>query len=167
MPQIPLNIVWALGYPAPRADRGQQHMHSITSFERDDAAQLGRSVRVLLLSSEGEQGPIARRLASLGCRVDLVAAVSNVTCHPAGYALFVLDCASDGVGGLEAATRVVMMLDEAMSRLPVILISQECAEQRFPADRMQPTVLRAPLSAVSIKVGFEHALRDRLVGQAA
>jgi len=44
----------------------------------------------------------------------------------------------------------------------VILVSRDCPNQVFPAERRAPIVLRAPLSAVSLRVGFEHALRDRL-----
>lgn len=124
---------------------------------------------MLLLSSEDEQGPIARRLARQGCRVDIVdelfAALSEVIDDPAGYALFVVDCDADGVGGLQASQRAVQMLGEAAARVPVLLVSRDCREQRFPAERRQPTVLRAPLSAVSLKVGVEHALRGRLLFQ--
>lgn len=146
-------------------------MQILRTFERSEAALVGRGVRVLLLSSKGEDGMIARRLASLGGKVDVVdelfAALSEVIDDPAGYAMFVVDCDSDGVGGLEAAQRAVQMLGEAVRRVPVILVAQDCREQRFPVERSQPTVLRSPLSAVSMKVGFEHALRDRLSYQAA
>lgn len=146
-------------------------MHIIRTIERDDAAQVGWGVRVLLMSSEGDQGPIARRLASQGCKVDvadeLFAALSEVIDDPSGYALFVVDCDSDGVGGLEAAQRALQMMGDAVGRVPVLLVSRDCREQRFPAERNQPTVLRAPLSGVSMKVGFEHALRQRLMFQAA
>ena len=47
------------------------------------------------------------------------------------------------------------------ARVPVILVSRDCGEQRFPEDRKSPTLLRAPLSSVALRVGFEHALRDR------
>jgi hypothetical protein len=146
-------------------------MQIIRTFERSDATLVGWGVRVLLLSTEGEQGPIARRLASLGGKVDvadeLFAALSEVIDDPAGYGLFVVDCDSYGVGGLEAAQRAVQMLGDATQRVPVILVSHECREQLFPAERNQPTVLRAPLSAVSLKVGYEHALRDRMLYRAA
>lgn len=146
-------------------------MQIIRSIGQGDMARVGWGVRVLLLSSEGDDGLILRRLAGLGCRVDVVeelfTALSEVIDDPAGYGLFVVDCASDGVGGLAAARRAVQMMGEAMKRVPVILVSQECAEQEFPCDRLQPIILRATLSAVSMKIGFEHALRDRLVFQAA
>jgi hypothetical protein len=146
-------------------------MQMIRTMGQDDATLVGWGVGVLLLSSEGEDGPVARRLAALGGKVDvadeLFAALSEVIDDPAGYALFVVDCDSDGVGGLDAAQRAVHMLGNLMTRVPVILVSRDCQQQQFPADRTLPTVLRAPLSAVSLKVGFEHALRDRLMYQAA
>lgn len=146
-------------------------MQIIRTIERDDAAQVGWGVRVLLLSSEGEQGPIARRLASQGCKVEvageLFAALSEVIDDPAGYALFVVDCEADGVGGLAAAERALQMMGDAVVRVPALLVSRTCGAQRFPTERSQPTVLRAPLSAVSLKVGLEHALRQRLMFQAA
>jgi CheY-like chemotaxis protein len=146
-------------------------MQMFRTVERNDVTLVGWGVRVLLLSTEGEAGPIARRLAGLGGKVEvadeLFAALAEVLDDPAGYALFVVDCDSDGVGGLEAAQRAVQMLGGAMARVPVILVSRECHQQQFPQDRSQATQLRAPLSAVSLKVGFEHALRDRLIYQAA
>ena len=146
-------------------------MQIIRTIRRDEAARVGWGVRVLLLSSEGDQGSIARRLASQGCKVDvsdeLFAAMSEVIDDPTGYALFVVDCDCDGVGGMDAALRAVQMMGDPVARVPVLLVSRDCREQRFPAERSQPTVLRAPLSAVSLKVGFEHALRHRLMFQAA
>ena len=152
-------------------NQGTGAMQIIKTIESDNITKVGWGVRVLLLSSEGEQGPIVRRLASLGCKVDVVsemfAALSEVIDDPGGYRLFVVDCDSVGVGGLSAAQRAVRMLGQAMQRVPVILIADECRTQQFPSERTHPTVLRAPLSAVAIKVGLEHALRDRIIPEAA
>ncbi len=141
-------------------------MHIVRSFEPGNAALVGWGIRVLLLSGEGESGLTSRRLASLGGQVEveaeLFAALSAVIDDPAGYALFVLDCDGANVGGLEAGRRAVQMLGDVAERVPVILVSRDCGEQRFPNDRSQPTVLRAPLTSVSLRVGFEHALHDRL-----
>jgi hypothetical protein len=146
-------------------------MQVIRSLEQGDAVMVGRAVPVLLLTSEGEAGMMGRRLASLGTRVDVVdelfSAISELIDDPAGYALLVVDCDGANVGGLEAAQKAVRMLGEVAQRVSVILVSSECREQRFPPDRTQPVLLRAPLSAVSVKVGFEHALRDRLTYYAA
>ena len=146
-------------------------MQIIRSFEQGDATAIGFGVRVLVLSSEGEHGPISRRLAHLGGRVDvseeLFAGLSELIDDPAGYGLFVVDCDSAGVGGLEAAQRAVQMLGDLAQRVPVILVSGEPRDHSFPPDRATPTILRAPISAVSLKVGFEHALRERLLYRAA
>ena len=146
-------------------------MHIVRSFEPGNAALVGWGIRVLLLSGEGETGLTSRRLASLGGQVEveeeLFAALSALIDDPTGYALFVLDCDGPNVGGLEAGRRAVQMLGDVSQRVPVILVSHECGEQRFPNDRTAPTVLRAPLSSVSLRVGFEHALHDRLAYRAA
>lgn len=146
-------------------------MQIIRSPEQDHAAVVGRAVRVLLLTSEGQTGMMGRRLAGLGTRVDVVdemfAALSDLIDDPTGTALFVVDCDSASVGGLEAAQRAMRMLGDVAQRVSVILVSSECREQRFPQDRCAPILLRAPLSAVALKVGFEHALRERFLYQAA
>ena len=146
-------------------------MQVIRSLEHENAALVGWGVRVLLLSSEGEAGLTRRRLAGLGGKVDVVdelfTALSELIDDPTGYGLFVVDCDGANVGGLEAARRAVQMLGEGAERVPVILVSHECGEQRFPNDRSTPTVLRAPLTSVSLRVGFEHALHDRLFFRAA
>ena len=138
-------------------------MQVIRSLEREDVTLVGWGVRVLLLSTDGESGVTARRLASLGGRVEafgeLYEALSALIDDPAGYALFVVDC--DGVGGLDVALSGVQKLGAEVGRVPVILVSRECPVQKFPEDRLSPTLLRAPLTSVALRVGFEHALRDR------
>jgi hypothetical protein len=98
---------------------------------------------------------------------ELFAALSELIDDPAGYGLFVVDCDSAGVGGLEAAQKAVQMLGQVVQRVPVLLVSGEPRDHSFPLDRSSPTILRAPISAVSLKVGFEHALRERLFNRAA
>ena len=146
-------------------------MQIIRSFDRSDSTVVTRGVRVLLLSAQSASPLLAQRLSALGGRVDTVdelfAAMADVIDDPAGYGLLVIDCDSPNVGGLAAAQRAVQMLGELVLRVPVILVSVECHTQTFPADRAAPTVLRAPLTAVSLKVGFEHALRERLMYKAA
>ena len=146
-------------------------MHVIRSLEQENSTMVGRAVRVLLLTTEGEAGMMGRRLASLGTRVDVVdelfAALADLIDDPAGYALFVVDCDSANVGGLEAAQRAMKMLGDVAQRVSVILVSSECRSQRFPHERTAPVVLRAPMTAVSLKVGIEHALRERFLHQAA
>lgn len=146
-------------------------MQVFRSFEQADYAMIGRAVRVLLVSSEGEAGVTSRRLAALGAKVDVVdeiyAALSDIIDDPFGYALLVVDCDNCNVRGLQAGLHAVRTLGGMAQRISVMLVSSECREQRFPADRSAPVVLRAPLSAVSLKVGFEHALRERFLHQAA
>lgn len=146
-------------------------MQFVRSFEHDSAAMAIWGVRVLLVSDQNELGAIGRKLAALGGKVEAVnelyEALSGVLDAPNSQSLLVLDCDSLAVGGLEAGQRAVQMMGELSQKIPVILISGECHEQRFPADRAVPTMLRAPVSSVSLKVGFEHALRDRLLYQAA
>ena len=140
-------------------------MHMIRSIESDMTCGQGRDLRILLLSCDGEKGMIARRLAGPGVKVDVVSgsiiAWPEVICDLAGYRLLVIDC--DGVGGLAAAQRAV----QRVNRVPVILISCECREQQFPDDRAQPMVLRAPLSAVAIKVALDHVFPERIIAVAA
>ena len=138
-------------------------MQLIRSFEHENASLVGWGVRVMLLTAEGDDGPTARRLAGLGGRVEtateLYAALSAMIDDPAGYALFVVDC--DAFGGLAAGKKAFGMLGTLAEKMSVILVSRDCPQQIFPDDRCTPTLLRAPVSAVSLRVGFEHALRER------
>lgn len=146
-------------------------MQVFRSFEQADHAMVGRAVRVLLVSTEGEAGPTARKLAALGAKVDVLAevyeALSEVIDDPFGYALLVVDCDNCNLPNLHAAQHAVKKLGDVAQRVSVILVSSECRDQRFPSDRAQPIELRAPLSSVSLKVGYEHALRERFLYQAA
>jgi hypothetical protein len=146
-------------------------MQTFRPIDRETAALVGWGVRVMLVTPEAETGPatLARRIAGFGglveAEADLLDAVGTVVEDVVGYGLFVMDC--DAYGGLAAGLHAVAMMGRAAERLPVILISREVGTQTFPEDPYAPTLLRSPLSAVSLRVGFEHALRDRLVYQAA
>ena len=124
----------------------------------------GSGIRVLLLSAEAL--PIARRLEVLGAEVEvrdeLYTALSEILDDPQGAGLFVVDCDTIQAEGVEGARKALRILSETRRHIPVILISRDFQHQSFPEDRFQPVELRAPVSAVSLKVGFEHALRDRL-----
>jgi hypothetical protein len=139
-------------------------------FRQDDlevSAIVGWGVRVMLLAA-GE-GRIAARLAGLGGVVetesDSFAALDLLMMDATGYGLLVIDC--DHVGGIETARKLVSMMHKGNVSLPVILVSSECETQEFPSDYNAPVILRAPLSAVAVRVGFEHAMRERLVFLAA
>ena len=139
-------------------------MHLVRSFEQSDVAQVGFGIRALLVTGLDQDNLIKRRLAGLGSLVemtdDLYMGLESVLNDPAGYGLLVIDC--DAVGGLDAGRRGFALLGETSRRMPVILVSSECSGQQFPQERSAPVVLRAPVSMVSMRVGFEHALRDRL-----
>lgn len=146
-------------------------MQAFRQIEAENAALVGWGVRVLLLSPNGGegQGQVAARIAGFGGVIetesDIFAAVETLLGDSTGYGLFVMEC--DAYGGIEAGRRVMAMMGRAAERMRVILISAETREQAFPDDSCQPILLRAPLSAVSLRVGFEHALRERLVYMAA
>lgn len=138
-------------------------MQRVRSFGQESATLVGFGIRVMLITEQPDTGGITRRLAGLGGVVelsrDLFEGLSTVIDDPAGYGLMVLDC--DSIGGIQAGMQAFYRLGENARRLPVILVSTECATQTFPEDHSAPTLLRAPLSAVAARVGFEHALRDR------
>ena len=132
---------------------------------------VGWGVRVMLLSPAevATDSRVAVRIAGLGGTIEMeneaFAALDAMIGDSTGYGLFVIEC--DAFGGLDAGRNLVSMLHKGGVLLPVILMSADCHEQEFPNDSDVPVVLRAPVSAVGLRVGFEHAMRDRLVFQAA
>lgn len=145
-------------------------MQMFRPFEQD-AALVGWGVRVAMLTADLSQGRqvMTERIAGFGGQVEqfdeMYGAIGAMMDDPAGYGLMVMDC--DAFGGLEAGQRAVALLRGAGITAPVILISRECGEQVFPEDAGLPILLRSPLSAVSLRVAFEHAMRDRLLWLAA
>lgn len=137
-------------------------------FDTTAALPVGFGVRVLLLSASEKSG-LKDRIAGLGGLVEVetetFAALAAMIDDPMGYGLFVMDC--DDLGGPEAGHRAAKTLSAVQSRVPVVLISKGFETQIFPQDRVEAVCLRAPLSSVSLRVGFEHALRDRLIWRAA
>jgi hypothetical protein len=146
-------------------------MQVLRALDTETAALVGWGVRVMLLSAEQGvgSGRAADRLAGLGgvveVETDFFSAVEALNDDATGYGLFVMEC--DGFGGLEAGRNALSMMGCLVERMPVILVSAEVAVQTFPEQAHAPILLRAPLSAVGLRVGFEHALRDRLVYLAA
>lgn len=142
-------------------------MQLFRQIDTQSAALVGWGVRVMLVSPEADQ--TAARIAGFGGLVeteaDLFAAVEAMHSDTTGYGVFLMDC--DAYGGLEAGRRAVALLGRAAEQAKVILLSREVQQQVFPEDGGRPILLRAPVSAVSLRVGFEHALRDRLVYLAA
>lgn len=146
-------------------------MQVFRQMDPEAAALVGWGVRVMLLAPDyGDRlGKVATRIAGLGGIVDtdsdIFAALDTAMSDPTGYGLFVVEC--DAFGGIAAAQNIVAMLRRGGVQIPVILVSSDCAEQTFPIDGHDPILLRAPLSAVALRVGFEHALRHRLIYSAA
>jgi hypothetical protein len=141
-------------------------------FRQDEvevSAIVGWGVRVMILAAEpADECRIAARLSGLGGIVtaesDGFAALDELSLDATGFGMFVIDC--DHVGGVDAARKLVSMMHKGNVSIPVILVSSDCKTQEFPSDFNAPVILRAPLSAVAVRVGFEHAMRDRLVFQA-
>ena len=137
-------------------------------FSPAAALPVGWGVRVLLLTPE-QRSPLQDRIAGLGGMIEteteVYSALSAMIDDPMGYGLFVMEC--DGLGGIEAGMRAATTLAAVNSWIPMILVSADHAAQVFPQERTEPVRLRAPLSAVALRVGFEHALRDRLMWRAA
>ncbi len=138
-------------------------MHAFRFVEQQTAGLVGLGARVMLLAPAAESG-LDRHIAGFGGRIDreaeLYAALSALIDDPAGWDLFIMSC--DAFGGTEAGRRAHSMLGAVAERVPMILISAEYQRQQFPEERAAPVQLRAPLSAVSLRVGMEHALRGRL-----
>jgi hypothetical protein len=143
-------------------------MQVFRSVDYTAATLVGRGLKVMLATSQPEGGT-ADKLARLGSNVEVMeesySALAAVLDDPQGYGLFVMD--ADTLGGIVEASRIVELLHASQPRMPVILISASCGPQLFPEDVSEPIMLRAPVSNVSLRVGFEHALRDRMVWQAA
>lgn len=135
-------------------------------FEQSHALDRpGDGVRVLLLAAADAAGrdALTARLRATGAVVEpaceIYSALSDLLEDPGDYGLFVMDC--DGFGGLEAGRRAAALLGQLQHRVPVILVTRDCAEQRFPDDWREPVVLRAPVSAISLRVGMEQLLHLR------
>ncbi|HRK42690.1 MAG TPA: hypothetical protein PLH11_06600, partial [Gemmobacter sp.] len=135
--------------------------------DNHEAELVGWGVRVLMVSDPRATGTesVMRRVSGFGGLVDhqdeLYAGLGAMLDDPTGYGLFVMLC--DELGGLEVGQKAHALLRGSNCTAPIILISNEVSEQSFPEDRSAPILLRSPLSAVSMRVGFEHALRERLI----
>lgn len=129
-------------------------------------AGIGAGIRVLVLTvAEGPaREALAGRLRATGAEVEtadeIYSALSEMMEDPCDHDLFVMEC--DGFGGLEAGRRAAALLGRMQHPVPVILVTGDCAEQHFPDDWREAAVLRAPVSAVSLRVGMEQVLRHRL-----
>jgi hypothetical protein len=140
-------------------------MNLSNSFDRMEATVVGFGVNTLLVSAAKDQTPLAHKLQALGCRLEscdeIYFALDRILDGPQDFELIVIDC--DSLGGLAHSRRLHALLRAAGRCIPVILVSRECDAQHFPFNRFDPTELRAPLSAISLRVGFEHAMQERLL----
>ena len=143
-------------------------MQHLRAVRNDTVSQAAFGLRVLMLN-DGSDDAARDRLVGLGGRVDteteLYTALAAMIDDPLGYGLFVMD--TDAFGGLEGGLRAFQVLRAADVRVPVILVGSDCSKQVFPDERSAPILLQAPLSMVSLRVGFEHALHDRVIWRAA
>jgi hypothetical protein len=152
----------------PMSDQGKKNtgvgMQVFRPVDYVPATLVGRGFRVMLAGADAESA-VAGKLARLGGEVEAeqegFMALGAVMDDPQGYGLFVIN--ADGVGGDEAARRICALLKGAYPRLPVIIVGADCAEQTFPEEIAEPVRLRAPLSSVALRVGFEHAMRERMM----
>lgn len=143
-------------------------MRHLRAVKTEAATPFGRSVRILMLSG-GSAAEAEARLTSLGGQVDteteLYTALAAVIDDPHGYGIFIMDI--DSLGGLDAGLQAFRLLRAADIRIPVILVGRDVDAQVFPEVRSAPIMLQAPLSMVSLRVGFEHAMQDRVIWRAA
>jgi hypothetical protein len=140
-------------------------MQLLKPLNSHDSAGANRDLRVLVCCAE-VQSAVARHLKDFGTQVEIIAevftALAEVIDDPAGTSVLVLNCDTPGIDGLAGGHRAVRMMGEVQGRIPVILIAKDCPQQRFPIDRLAPVELRAPVTALSLRAAFDHALRDRL-----
>ena len=140
-------------------------MQLVHSSQFEFEPKLIKSVRFVLISTEDAGGPIGQKIGLQGGIFeqfhDLFAGLEALIDDPAGYALAVLDC--DCYGGINEGLKAHALLGGVSRRVPAILVSAECSSQSFPEEKEKPILLRGPLSSVSFRVGFEHALRERMI----
>jgi hypothetical protein len=143
-----------------------QFFHPIA---QDDAALVGFGLAVMLVAPNGapttEQK--AGRLAGLGCTITVEPNVRRAQAAMASgqHDLLVID--AEATGGLTAALSVLSSMRRSGIETRAIIVSHGVKEQTFPVDPMEPILLRAPMSAVGVRVAVEYALRDREQAQIA
>lgn len=140
-------------------------MNLLNTFDHLSATKVGFGVRALMISDLGVDSPMWHKLAKLGCTLevaeDVYSALDRIVDGPEQFELIVIDC--DTSGGLALGLRTHAILKSTGRCIPLILVSAETADQSFPNSRYEPTLLRAPSSSISLRVGFEHALQERLL----
>lgn len=141
-----------------------------TGGETIGAGQVGTGAQVLFLAAEGPAADrVTTRLEQLGARVtratEVYSALAELLEDPCEHDLLVMDC--DSFGGIDGGRRVVALLSQPRHHIPVILVSKDCLQQTFPSDWREPVILRAPVSAVSLRVALDQVLGSALIWTAA
>lgn len=120
----------------------------------------GRRFRALLATAEGPGAAAWHRLVALGAEVEahaqLYDALAVLADDPRAAQVLVVDC--DGFGGVGPVAQVIGRVQGADAGVPVVLITRRCPEQEFPPWRRGPVVLRAPVSAVALRLALELVL---------
>lgn len=134
-----------------------------------DAALVGFGLAVMMVAPQGADATEQKvgRLAGLGCAITVEPDVglALVALAAGTHDLLVID--AEAAGGLPTARAVLSMMRRSGVKTSAIIVSQGVKEQTFPLDPAEPVLLRAPLSAVGLRVAVEYALRDRLPQQMA
>lgn len=138
-------------------------MQFFRPITRDDAALVGFGLAVMMVAPHGVRSTEQKtgRLAGLGCSItvepDVRRALAAMAVHR--YDLLVVD--AEATAGLPAAQAVLALMRRSGVATPAIIVSHGIREQTFPSDPAEPVLLRAPLSAVGLRVAVEYALRDQ------
>lgn len=134
-------------------------MQRIKPLTLEDGVLVGWGISVLLVSGLAGGGGAARRLAALGAKVVVLTgvrdALEQVLQGQICVDMLAIDC--DSAGGIAEGYRAFGQLAGAGVSLPLLLMSAGCAEQTFPVGREAPIHLRAPVSAVALRIAFELA----------
>ena len=112
---------------------------------------------VLLVGSSGREGYTARALDRFGLQPELIdtipEAISLLQEAPSPSALLIMRCR--GSMALQAGRRLWADLRRLGRARPVVLISEACQGQSFPCRSEGPIILRAPVSALALRLAFE------------
>ena len=124
---------------------------------------MGWGVRAALATGAGGDTRTLPKLRYLLRNVVAFDQVADVMAQmiddPQAYQIVVIDCGS--FGGLEVCRHVCRMFREEEIDVPLILITAQIDEQIFPTNGQEPTVLRAPVSSVALRVALDMALKTR------
>lgn len=144
-------------------------MQFFTPITQEDSALVGFGLAVLMVAPPGAAATEQKRgrLAGLGCTItlepDVARAVEIAT--EVAHDLVMID--AEAVGGLFTAQAILSLMRRSGVTTPAIIAARGLPEQIFPASPADAVVLRAPLSAVGLRVGIEHALRGAVTRLAA